>query len=257
MFDVHCSSLRGIRLIGVVLALAVAQGVPAEAGDNPSAAEILARADAARGGGLPGVRWQARVITVENGRERVQEMVVEARDRDSLVTFEAPARVRGQRLLMRGRNLWFLRPDVRRPVPISPRQRLLGDAATSDVAATNYAADYEAREMTIQPCGEESCYVLELHAISEDVTYDHIRYWVSVVRETGVKAEFFTVSGRRFRTAELEYDNRVIHEGREYPFVSRMLIREEVSEGHTILEYRDVQASEIPDRRFDPQYLVR
>ncbi len=249
------SICSGIGLLMLTAGL-VGPLTPVAAGD-PTPESVLARSDVSRGGGLPGIRWEARLIAVENDSERVQELVVEARDRDSLVTFQAPARVRDQRLLMRGRNLWFVRPDVRRPVPISPRQRLVGDAATGDVASTNYAADYEAREMRVAPCGEETCYVLDLHAASGDVTYAQIRYWVSQTREVGVKAEFFTVSGRHFRTAEFEYDNRVQYDGEEMPFVSRMVIRDEVGTGETILEYSNVEAVDIPVRRFDPQYLVR
>jgi hypothetical protein len=224
---------------------------------GPSPADVLAASDRARGGGLPGIRWNAEVVSVERGRTQVQELTVEARDRDSLVTFQSPPRVRGQQLLMRGRNLWFVRPDVRRPVPISPRQRLMGAAATGDVASTNYAADYRAESMTTQPCGDEACYVLELVAISDDVSYPQIRYWVSTTREVGVRAEFMTASGRILRTAEFEYDNTLTHDGQTFPFVSRMVIRNEVGDGETVLAYRDIEAAEIPERRFNPQYLVR
>jgi hypothetical protein len=251
--------MRNIQILAVALSLwASGTMLPQARADNaPTPADVLAASDRARGGGLTGIRWQANLRTEERGRTQVQELTVEARDRDSLVTFHAPPRVRGQMLLMRGRNLWFVRPDVRRPVPISPRQRLLGAASTGDVASTNYAADYRADAMTTRPCGSEHCHVLELSAISDDVTYPHIRYWVSVEREVAVRAEFITSSGRLFRTAEFEYDNTLVYDGTTTPFVSRMVIRDEVGNGETILEYRDIEAVDIPARRFEPQFLVR
>ena len=233
-------------------------GLPDDEGAQRAlAVELLAATDRARGGGLPGIQWSATVATVENGREQYQELTVEARGPDSLVTFEAPARIRGQRLLMRGRNLWFVRPDVRRPVPISPRQRLMGAAATGDVAATNYADDYEAVDLWQDACKESQCYVLDLHAAHTDVTYARILYWVDQRTRLGVRAEFYAQSGRHFRSAEFEYNNQISFQDTDVPFVSRMRIVDELTGDVTTLSYRDPEAVSIPARRFDPQNLVR
>ena len=61
-------------------------------------------------------------------------------------------------MLFNDRIIWFVKPGLRRPVSISARQRLSGDAANGDIASTNYARDYEgtlAGEEAVngEPCG--------------------------------------------------------------------------------------------------------
>ena len=85
----------------------------------------------------------------------------------------------------------------------------MGDAANGDIASTNYADDYIGTLSGEEPVKGEACHVLDLKAASKNVTYDRIRYWVSKERLVGVKAEFYTLSGKLFKTAEFRYDNRV------------------------------------------------
>ena len=40
-------------------------------------------------------------------------------------------------------------------------------------------------------------------------TYDRIKYWISKDRVVGVKAEYFTVSGKQFKSAAMAYTNTV------------------------------------------------
>ena len=46
-------------------------------------------------------------------------------------------------MLFNDRTIWFIKPGLRKPVSISARQRLVGDAANGDIATTNYARDYD------------------------------------------------------------------------------------------------------------------
>jgi hypothetical protein len=88
--------------------------------------------------------------------------------------------------------------------------------------------------------------VLDLVAKSKNTTYDRIRYWISIARKVGVKAEFMTVSGKRFKTATFEYDNRVPFDGRQYPFISRMTISDAIHPAHvSILTYRNVKVKKL------------
>jgi hypothetical protein len=163
------------------------------------------------------------------------------------VDYIAPEKIKGQRVIMVGRNMWFSRPGLQRPVPISPRQRLIGQAANGDIAATNYTSDYNAKAVGNEQIGNDNCVLFELTAKEKNVTYDRIRYWVSEKRKVGVRAEFYTVSGKLFKTASFDYGNTIEHDGLRIPFVSRMVIVDAIDTSNvTTLEYRDVRVKK-PD----------
>src|SRR5262245_1934440 len=113
-----------------------------EHGGN-SANEILKQADRARAGGLPGVIWKVHLVTTGDDGEQTRDMIIKAAADNSHVEFLAPLKVKGQRMLIIGRNMWFAQPGLQKPVPISPRLRLTGQAANGDIASTNYSRDYE------------------------------------------------------------------------------------------------------------------
>ncbi len=247
-----------MKRIALLLCVFAAVAVtPAAAASALSPRQVLEKADRARGK-LPGLVWTVKMTSVERGRQREQTLEVKARNEDVLATFTAPPRVKGQKLLMVGRNMWFIKPGVSKPVPISPRQKLMGQAANGDIASTNYSGDYEGVFVGDEAVHGEACYVLDLTARNKKVTYDRIKYWVSKSRLVGVKAEFYTVSGKLFKTAEFEYENRIRFRGEEIPFVSRMVIRDAIRPQEvTTLEYSDITVKELPDSTFNLNLLVR
>lgn len=246
-----------MKRIATLLCLFLAAGATGAGASALSPRQVLEKADRARGK-LPGLVWTVKMTSVERGEEREQTLEVKARNEDVLATFTAPPRVKGQKLLMVGRNMWFIKPGVSKPVPISPRQKLMGQAANGDIASTNYSGDYEGVFVGDEAVNGEDCYVLDLTARNKNVTYDRIKYWVSKSRLVGVKAEFYTVSGKLFKTAEFEYENRIRYQGEEIPFVSRMVIRDAIRPQEvTTLEYSDITVKELPDSTFNLNLLVR
>jgi hypothetical protein len=211
---------------------------------------LLLQADRARGGSLPGIAWVIEINSHDHDGDTRQVMNAIATTgvtSNTRVDYTAPEKIKGQRVIMVGRNMWFSRPGLQRPVPISPRQRLIGQAANGDIAATNYASDYNAKAVGSEQVGNESCVLFELTAKEKNVTYDRIRYWVSEKRKVGVKAEFYTVSGKLFKTASFDYGNTIEYEGLRIPFVSRMVILDALDARNvTTLEYRDVRVKK-PD----------
>lgn len=219
--------------------------------------EILQRADDARGN-LKGVEWEIDLESIENARKQNRTLNVKARDFNSIAEFLRPPKVKGRKLLMIDRNMWFIKPGLRKPVPISPRQKLMGGASNGDIASTNYAGDYEARAVSEENVDGESCYLLDLVATNKRATYDRIRYWVSKKRFVGVKSEFFTVSGKLFKTAAFEYNNKVKINGNTQLFISKMVIKDAViKENITTMIYRKVKIKKIPDSVFNLNLLVR
>ena len=222
----------------------------AQAGGD--AQTLLQDADRARGGGLPGIVWEIRLISRDGGTvSDEQRLEVRAVDANSVAETLEPARFKGSKLLQVGRNMWLTRPGLSKPIPISPRQRLSGEASNGDIAATNYAADYNATLSGEETVDGELCHVLELAARNKRATYDRVRYWVSVKRSVGVKAEFYSLSGKLLKTARFDYGHSIDYEGRRLPFVSRMSIRDALIDAETTMNFGMVKVRKIAASEFE------
>ncbi len=234
------------RLITFLLAL-----LPTLAAATDAQA-LLERSDQARGGGLPGIIWNIQLTPTEGDR-RLEEQRLEVRAVDDASVAETlePARFRGAKILQVGRNMWLTKTGLAKPIPVSPRQRMTGQAANGDIAATNYAADYTPTLVGEETLNGEACHVLDLAARHKRATYDRVRYWVSKSREVAVKAEFFSLSGKLLKTASFEYGNEIRFEGRRIPFVSRMLIRDALTDAQTDMRYEGVKVRKVPASEFE------
>ena len=238
-----------LKIKSTLALLALLAGVTHAA---PDAKEILLQADMARGGGLPVLTWSIELESRDEEGEQKRSMTVKADANNNIVEFLAPEKVKGQQMVMQGRNMWFVRPGLSKPVPMSPRQRLIGMASNGDVASTNYSGDYSARLLKEDNIHNEDCYLLELNAASKGVTYDRILYWVSKKRGVGVKAEYYTLSGKLFKFAEFEYGNDIRHEGKKIPFVSKMTIHDAIDQSKvTTLSYGTIKVIKIDPAMFN------
>jgi outer membrane lipoprotein-sorting protein len=219
--------------------------------------DILRRADQARGN-LEGVTWEVVLESIENARTETMTYEVKARGFDILGENLAPPRSRGNKILMLSGNMWFYKPGLSKPVPISRRQRLLGNAVYGDIASTNYANDYEATPLAEDNVDGEVCYVFDLTSKDKKTTYDRIKYWISKDRLVGVKAEYFTVSGKQFKSASMQYANTVEINGQARPFISRIVIYDELmSNDITTLLLRRPRLQPLPNYVFDLNLLMK
>jgi outer membrane lipoprotein-sorting protein len=250
MFNRFSSAWSQVML-GVLVGLVVPSAQRA-ADTAPSADALLESSDRSRGGGLPGLAWTIEIVSTDADGETRQVLSAIARDDDSRVDYTAPEKSRGQFVIILGRNMWFSRPGLRKPVPLSPRQRLIGEAANGDIATTNYRSDYRATLGAQESIDGEMCQVLDLSAKAKNVTYDRIRYWVSLSRGVGVQAEFYTVSGKLLKRARFEYDHQLEFGGAAFRFVSRMTITDAINPAsRTVMSYRDVRIAEPDPSRFE------
>lgn len=227
-------------------------GLTHPAAAAPDAQSILKDSDRARGGGLPGIEWEIKLVSRDGERvDEAQRLWVTAAADASLAETLEPARFKGSRLLQVARSMWLTRPGLAKPIPISPRQRMSGQAANGDIAATNYAGDYEAQLNGSETLDGEPCHVLDLSAKHKRATYDRIRYWVSVKRGVGLKAEFYSVSGKLLKSARFDYGNSIEHDGKRTPFVSRMVIRDALVDAETTMEFGTVKVRKVAAAEFD------
>lgn len=257
MRSAMCSGSRAVAWI--LLALLAVLGVPpAEAAPPPfDPVAVLREADRARGN-VGGVTWELDIDSRENGRASAMSVRVQSRGYDFLSENLAPERSKGQKLLMVSGNMWFHKPGLSKPVPVARRQRLIGQAAYGDIAATNYADEYDATITSEESVNGEPCTVFDLRAKEKNTTYDRIRYWVSHARGVGVRGEYFTVSGKLIKTALMEYDLSVKRDGQPRPFISRIVITDAlVDESVTTLTFRKPVFSKLPDHVFNVDMLGR
>ena len=216
--------------------------------------EILRAADQARGN-VDGVSWQI-TLTSSGKKSKTLQMDVKARAFDILAITRKPAKNRGHKLLMSNGTMWFHRPGLSKPVPISRRQRLQGQASYGDIASTNYASDYDAVLLGEEIIGQEPCYVFDLTSNNNNNTYDKIKYWVSKDRKVGVKAEYYTISGKLFKFAEMEYENEITIEGKPQPFISAILITDAlIGNKTTTLKLDNPKVEVLPDHLFNLNLL--
>ncbi len=249
--------IRVLSLLVIMICLAPFFKKESYAATENSAERILADSDQARGNG-PGLIWQIELVSVENGRQQQRSLEISSKGDNALARFIAPAKVKGRMLLMRDRNMWFIKPGLRKPVPISPRQKLIGGAANADIASTNYVKDYIIASMVEESCDNQPCYRFDLKARNSKVAYDSIRYWVSKAKHLGVKAEFCTKSGKMFKSAIFSYDNEITVDGKERLFISKMVITDAVIQNNvTTMHYSNISVKPVADTTFNLNLITR
>jgi effector-binding domain-containing protein len=248
-----------LKCAALPLLLATLLRFPAAlAGDEPANEAILKGADEARGN-VSGLAWE---VAIDSGDpERTSDSLVydiKVRSFNVAGISLAPAKYRGNKILMLNTSMWFYKPGLSKPVPISQRQKLMGEAAYGDIASTNYAENYQATRLPDEVVNGEACYVFDLKAKEDKLTYDRITYWVSKERQLGIKAEYYTVSGKKFKSATMDYANSVKVGGQSRPFLSRITLRGELLNGTvTFLNLRNPHIEPIPDYVFDLNLFMR
>jgi hypothetical protein len=221
---------------------------------SPNVDELMKASDRFRGGLAVGVTWNITIDTVEDGDTSSSKYEVRAKGVNALAECVNPPRCKGEVVLFNNRNLWFLKPGVKKPVAISARQRLSGQ----DIASTNYARDYVASFDKEVALDGTPAILLNLKARDKNVTYDKIRYWISKDKKLALKAEFLTLSGELFKTATFEYSNTLVSAGKKIPFVSQMVIVDAAfPKNITTIKYESPREESHDDSIFNINNVIR
>jgi outer membrane lipoprotein-sorting protein len=177
----------------------------------------------------------------------------------NLIRFVAPARDLNKLMLKNGNDLWFYDPSSQASVRISPRQRLLGQAANGDVVTVNLAADYHARLVDEEDIDDgdrvaRHCYKLKLAAANSTVTYDSIEMWIDTGNSRPVKAKFYAESGELLKTAYYRHFERQLEIERP---METVIIDGLDHQWVTIMRYSNYAWREVPDSWLQRDYLSR
>jgi hypothetical protein len=108
----------------------------------------------------------------------------------------------GRSVLVLGDQMWLILPNAKRPVAVSPAQRLLGPAAGGDLARTRFAEDYAVKTLGAGTLEGQAVWLLDLEAKRKSLTHRTARLAVSKADGRPLQADFYLASGKAARTAK-------------------------------------------------------
>ena len=191
--------LLGLAAVLLLPAWAQAQ----ESSSAPDFVQILKKADSLVT--FPDTDFSAVYSFVQEtpgqGTSSKQAMVFR-RDRENtyLIVIVQPEEDKGKGYLKSGNNLWYYDPVSRRFTFTSAKDRFQNmNARNSDFTRSNLAGDYRVIGSQRAKLGRYTCWLLDLQATSDDITFPRMKIWISddgLVRKT----EDYSYSGQHLRT---------------------------------------------------------
>jgi hypothetical protein len=187
----------------------------------------------------------------QNRGEKTYRSMVKDLDH-ALVEFRSPPSERGKSMLMLQEDIWVYLPNIRKPVRVPLRQRLLGQVAIGDMIRTNYSADYTATLLGEEPFEGTKAYVLALEAKSPKKAYQKIKYWVAADNYRPLFAEYFSASGTSLKT--LIFKEFLLVEGVERPMLG--IFQDSLQKDKvTHLRFEKIVRKPFQDMIFTKQYM--
>lgn len=176
-------------------------------------------------------------------------------DARSLARFIYPPRDKGKVLLSDWYDLWFYTPELRRPVPVSRQQRLIGQISNGDVIVTNFEYAYHATLLGEEACGDTQCYKLELVRKTDDVTWPKVIYYVEKEGENRpFKASYYSLDNKLMK--EVLYQDFQMVLGKMRPM--KIIVKEaRHGNSYSVMEYSDVRLESLPESHFTRESIQR
>ncbi len=221
--------------------------------------EIIERAD--RNTVVSTASYSAAMRISLGGKIVEKEFVgfVEGKNR-AYLEFTAPVRDRGTRFLKIGDEMWIYLPSVERSTKIAGhmlRQNLMGsDFSYNDLLENEKLKElYEIELRGSDTLNGRECFVLELTAKVDQVSYYRRTLWVDKTSYLPVKVELYAKSGKLMKEITITDFKQI--GGRNYP--TRITMIDKLRKNtYTELVLTNVKLdSPIPDKIFTKSYLER
>jgi outer membrane lipoprotein-sorting protein len=161
----------------------------------------------------------------------VTNAVIFRRDKDEkyLILILDPPSEKGKGYLKIGQSMWLYDPQSRRFDFTSSKERFQNsNARNSDFTRSTYSLDYDIVSTKQEQLGKFACWVLDLKANNDDVSFPRCKIWVSednLVRKT----EDYSLSGQLMRTRAIPSYQKI-----EERYVPVMLLIVDNLRGKTI-----------------------
>lgn len=235
--------------------------------EDSHAREIIRRADRVRAPEQP-FRYTLTLTEHKNGQDQLDKQQVldvsmrfykpdEQRDKGearALVRFVSPVRDKGKVLLSDLDKMWYYAPELRRPIPISRQQRLLGQVSNGDVVAADFDYSYVSTLIGTEACGDKQCYKLSLTRRWPSVPYPAILYWVEVGTWHPQRIDFLSTEGRLIKRSRYSNYTEVLGVLRPATIVVEDALRKD---NWTTMTYSNVVLESLPESYFQKDYLIR
>lgn len=153
-------------------------------------------------------------------------------DRKSYSEYLSPPREAGTKMLKLEDALWIYSPSTDRTIQISGhmlRQSVMGsDLSYEDMMDdATYKDNYNAVVIGEETLRDVKCWIVELNAKSEDVTYQIRKIWVDEEKYIPLREELYAKSGKLLKKTELYEFKRV--QGRWFP--GKMVFKDMLKKG--------------------------
>ncbi|WP_081045033.1 outer membrane lipoprotein-sorting protein [Photobacterium kishitanii] len=178
-------------------------------------------------------------------------------NRQSLVIFKSAVEA-GQKMLMLGDNYWLQMPKTRRPIRITPMQKLLGEASVGDISTLAWRYDYKASWYANENISDVSgksvaAYQLKLIAVTAGVSYQKIDLWIDKLTYFPLRADLYLASGKLAKQAIFSQGIRD-----DKPAVVAMTLLDSIQPSKkTVIEYQQVVPWKLDDKYYTPSFLSR
>lgn len=219
----------------------------------PDATTLLKKAEEIRN---PQDDYSVKVVLKESDKkeEKTFKTMIKGRDK-ALVEFLTPKSDLGKKVLMSESNMWIYMPTSKKPIRVSPKQKLAGNAAYGDIARLNFIGNYTPKYIKQDQVGKTKAHVLELNAIKDrPVTYSKLEYWIDASNNRPIKVLFQTKNGKTMKTGYFTDYKNVL--GTVRP--TTMKILDQLRKGrHTTLKFIDAKKENLPGILFEKQNLGR
>lgn len=239
--------LLTLAALGSAALVTAPEMVPTAQAAEPTAAEILRKADEVRN---PGESYFLKVQVVTSDRpDRPSEFEVSLLGNDkTLIKTIAPRKDRGRNMLMRGTEMWAYIPNLKRAVRVSLSQRLVGQAANGDISRMRWAGDYDARIDS----QTDKHWTLFLTAKKDGLTYDKLRVVVEKGTFRPKYAEYLTKGGKLLKKAQFTGYKELCGKQRPSEIRIQDAIREDDISSIKVLE---MEVRQFPASLFVPENL--
>lgn len=192
----------------------------------------------------------------KNKLRKTYNMTLKTRGTEkSLLEFTHPPRNRGQKMLRVKDSMWLYRPKINKIIRVSGRSNAVGsDFSNTDILFVRLDRDYNAKLLDVEKYNGEDAYKLELLAKSEEVTYAKIIYWIRVKDYLPLKRDFYTISGHRLKTLELDVKSNVFEGNPDTLTMTNVMEKNKKS----VLHYTYLNTGRVfPDKIFQKNSLIR
>ena len=200
------------------------------------------------------------IIHGERGSRTVEAKSWQRGTRESFSEFLAPARDKGTKMLKLQDMLWTYSPSTDRTILISGhmlRQSLMGsDLSYEDMMEDPHLPNlYKAAVSSEETIGGRPCWVLDLTAKKEEISYYSRKVWVDRARYILLKENLYAKSGKLLKTMDI----REVMEVQSHWIAKSVLYKDVLKEGEGTEFFVDsiVLDATIPDYLFSKAALKK